>query len=48
MQRRGTRITLAASLLPKDCFEEEKSEPRLHLGTAQLQLLETDVSGPGM
>ena len=40
MQRRGTGITLAASVLPKDCFKE----PRLHLGTAQLQLGETDAS----
>lgn len=43
MQRKGTRITLAASMLAKDCFKVEKPEPRLDLGTAQLQQVDTDA-----
>lgn len=43
-QRTGTRITLAASVLPKDRFKEQKPEPKPHLGTAQPQLFETNTS----
>lgn len=34
---------MAASMLAKDCFKVEKPEPRLDLGTAQLQQVDTDA-----